>query len=204
MKCAVQSLVAAADITVLLVLVRLVSLLIHDAAAVCTEQYAGEQAYFIIAVGAFALLAKLLHLFPCLGVYDRLVVILENHLLFRGIFYTVLDFVREFFRLEVYQTACVFPVFKDMHNGIGRPLALIARVVAAGAARPAVFQRPRRGDLLLCEHTGYLGRTIPGKAEVVYLLDYGCSFLVNNEIFVLVHEVAIHRLACDGLATHAF
>ena len=49
-----------------------------------------------------------------------------------------------------------------------------------------------------------LSRTIPGKAEIVYLLDYGCSFLVNDEIFVLVHEVAIHRLACDRLATHAF
>lgn len=79
-------LVVAADITVLLALVRLVSLLVHDAAAVRTEQYAGEQAHFIIAVGAFALLAKLLHPFPCLGVYDRLVVVLENHLLFRGIF----------------------------------------------------------------------------------------------------------------------
>ena len=77
--------------------VRLVSLLIHHAAAVRTEQYAGEQTHFIIAVGAFALFAKLLHPFPCLGVYDRLVVVLENHLLFRGIFYTVLDFVRKFF-----------------------------------------------------------------------------------------------------------
>ena len=77
--------------------------------------------------------------------------VLENHLLLRGIFYAVLDFVRELFCLEVYQTACVFPVFKDMHNGIGRPLALIAGVVAAGAARPTVFQRPRREDLLLCE-----------------------------------------------------
>ena len=130
-------LVAAADITVLLALVRLVSLLIHDAAAVCTEQYAGEQAHFIITVGAFALLAKLLHPFPCLGVYDRLVVVLENHLLLRGIFYAVLDFVRGLFCLEIYQTACVFPVFKDMHNGIGRPLALIAGVVAAGAAQQA-------------------------------------------------------------------
>ena len=45
---------------------------------------------FIIAVGAFALLAKLLHPFPCLRVYDRLVVVLANHLLFRGIFYTCL------------------------------------------------------------------------------------------------------------------
>ena len=107
-------LVVAADITVLLALVCLVSLLIHDAAAVRTEQYAGEQAHFIIAVGAFALLAKLLHPFPCLRVYDRLVVVLENHLLFRGIFYTVLDFVRKFFCLEVYQTARVFPVFKDI------------------------------------------------------------------------------------------
>ena len=54
----------------------------------------------------------LLHPFPCLGVYDRLVVVLENHLLFQGIFYTVLDFVRELFCLEVYQTARVLPVFK--------------------------------------------------------------------------------------------
>ena len=86
-----------------------------------------------------------------LYIKEIFVVVLENHLLFRGIFYTVLDFVRKFFCLEVYQTARVFPVFKDMHNGIGRPLALIAGVVAAGAARPAVFKRSRRGDLLLCE-----------------------------------------------------
>ena len=131
-------------------------------------------------------------------------VVRENGLLLHGVLYTVLDLVRGLLRLEVYQTAGVLPVFEDMNNGVCRPLALIAGVVAAGAARPAVFQRPRRGDLLLCEHTGYLSRTVPGKAEVVYLLDYGCSFLVNNEIFVLVHEVAIHRLACDGLATHAF
>ena len=39
-------------------------------------------------------------------------------------------------------------------------------------------------DAHIIEHTGYLGRTVPGKAEVVYLLNYGCSFLVNNEIFV--------------------
>ena len=74
-------LVVAADITVLRALVRLVSLLIHDTTAVRTEQYAGEQAHFIIAVGAFALLAKFLHPFPCLGVYDRLVVVLKERLL---------------------------------------------------------------------------------------------------------------------------
>ena len=135
---------------------------------------------------------------------DRLMVVLKNGLLLHGVLYTVLDLVRGLLRLEVHQTAGVLPVFEDMHDGVRRPLALIAGVVAAGAARPAVFKRSRRGDLLLCEHTGYLGRTIPGKAEVVYLLDYGCSFLVNNEIFILVHEVAIHRLACDRLATHAF
>lgn len=106
-------LVVAADITVLLAFVRLVSLLIHHAAAVRTEQYAGEQTHFIIAVGAFALFAKLLHPFPCLGVYDRLVVILENHLFFRGIFYTVLDFLRKVFCLEIYQTARVFHIFID-------------------------------------------------------------------------------------------
>ena len=128
----------------------------------------------------------------------------ENGLLLHRVLYAVLGFVRGLLRLEVYQTAGVLPVFEDMNDGVRRPFTLIAGVIAAGAARPAVFKRSRRGDLLLCEHTGYLGRTIPGKTEVVYLLDYGCSFLVNNEIFILVHEVAIHRLACDGLAIHAF
>ena len=131
-------------------------------------------------------------------------VVLENCLFLNGIFYAVLGLVGRFLRLEVHQTAHVLPVFKDMHHGICRPFALIAGVIAACAARPAVFQRSRRWDFLLGQHTGYLGRTVPGKAQTVYLLDYGCGFLVNDEIFVLVHEVAVHRLACDRLATHAF
>ena len=65
--------------------------------------------------------------------------------------------------LEVLKAARVFPVFKDMYHGVRRPFALIAGVVAACASRPAVFQRSRRGDFLLREHTGYLGRTVPGK-----------------------------------------
>ena len=76
-------------------------------------------------------------------------------------------------------------------------------MIAACAARPAVFQRSRRWDFLLGQHTGYLGRTVPGKAQTVYLLDYGCGFLVNDEIFVLVHEVAVHGFARNRLAAHA-
>ena len=83
-----------------------------------------------------------------------------------GVLYTVLDLVRGLLRLEVHQTAGVLPVFEDMHAGVRRPLALIAGVVAAGAARPAVFQRPRRGDLLLRQHTGNLGRAISRKAKL--------------------------------------
>ena len=131
-------------------------------------------------------------------------VVLENCLFLNGIFYAVLGLVGRFLRLEVHQTAHVLPVFQNMHHGICRPFALIAGVIAACAARPAVFQRSRRWDFLLGQHTGYLGRTVPGKAQTVYLLDHGCGFLVNDEVFVLVHEVAIHRFACDGLATHAF
>ena len=97
---------------------------------------------------------------------------------------------------------CSFTVAKG--ESIGCPLALIAGVVAAGAARPAVFQRPRRGDLLLRQHTGNLGRAVPGKAQTVYLLDYGRGFLVNDEVFVLVHEVAVHGFARNRLAAHAF
>ena len=73
-----------------------------------------------------------------------------------------------------------------MRHGVCRPLALIAGVVAAGASRPAVFQRSRRGDLLLGKHTGYLGRTVPRKAKAVYPLPYGGGFFVNDEIFVLI------------------
>ena len=75
-------------------------------------------------------------------------VVLKNGLLLYGVLYTVLDLVRGLLRLEVYQTAGVLPVFEDMNNGVRRPFALIAGVVAAGAARPAVFQRSRRGGLL--------------------------------------------------------
>ena len=50
-------LVAAADVAILFPLVGLVSLLIEDAPAIGAEQHTGEQAHFIIAVGAFALLA---------------------------------------------------------------------------------------------------------------------------------------------------
>ena len=131
-------------------------------------------------------------------------VVLKNSLLLHGVLYTVLDLVRGLLRLEVYQTAGVLPVFEDMNDGVRRPLALIAGVVAAGAARPAVFQRPRRGDLLLRQHTGNLGRAVPGKAKLVNLPHHRGGFLVNDVVFVLVHEVAVHRLAGDGLAAHAF
>ena len=70
-------------------------------------------------------------------------VVLKNGLLLYGVLYTVLDLVRGLLRLEVYQTAGVLPVFEDMNNGVRRPFALIAGVVAAAAARPAVFQRSR-------------------------------------------------------------
>ena len=33
---------------------------------------------------------------------------------------------------------------------------------------------------------------------------HGGGFFVNDEIFVLVHEVAVHGLVCDRLSTHAF
>ena len=89
-------------------------------------------------------------------------VVLENRLFLNGIVYAVLHLVGRFFRLEVHKTACVLPVFQKMNNSIGRPLTFIAGVVAACAACALVFQRPRRGDLLLGQHTGYLGRPVSG------------------------------------------
>ena len=41
-------------------------------------------------------------------------------------------------------------------------------------------------------------------AKLVYLPDYRRGFLVNDIVLVLVHEVAIYRLAGNGLAAHAF
>ena len=63
----------------------------------------------------------------------------ENGLLFHGVLYAVLGLVRGLFRLEVYQTAGVLPVFEDMNDGVRRPFALIAGVVAAGAACPCLL-----------------------------------------------------------------
>ena len=131
-------------------------------------------------------------------------VIWEDSLLLDGVLNAVLDLVRGLLRLEVYQTAGVLPIFKDMHDGVCRPLALIAGVVTAGAACPLIFQRPRRGDLLLRQHTGNLGRAVPGKAKLVNLLYHRGGFLVYDEVFVLVHHIAVNRLAGNGLAAHAF
>ena len=128
-------------------------------------------------------------------------VVLKDCLFFHGVLFALLHLVGHFLGLEVHKAARVFPVFKDMRHGVCRPPALIAGVVAAGASRPAVFQRSRRGDLLLGKHTGYLGRSVPGKAKAVYLLHHGGGFPVNDEIFVLVHKVAVHGLACDGFPT---
>ena len=131
-------------------------------------------------------------------------VIWEDSLLLDGVLNAVLDLVRGLLRLEVYQTASVLPVFQQMDDGVCRPLALIAGVVASGAARPAVFQRPRRGDLLLRQHTGNLGRAISRKAKLVNLPDNRGGFLVNDIVLVLVHEIAIDWLAGYRLAAHAF
>ena len=105
-----------------------------------------------------------------------------------GVLYAVLGLVGRLFFLEVHKAARVLPVFKDMYNSVGRPLTLIAGVIAAGASRPAVFQRPRHGDFLLREHTGDLGRPVPRKAEAVYLLDYGGGCLYSGICFFMSRQ----------------
>jgi hypothetical protein len=72
-------------------------------------------------------------------------VVLENGLLLDGVLYAVLDLIRRLFRFEVYQTAGVLPVFEDMNDGVGRPFALIAWVIAAGAACPLYSSVPGVG-----------------------------------------------------------
>ena len=99
-------------------------------------------------------------------------VVLENGLLLDGVLYAVLDLIRRLFRFEVHQTSGVLSVFEDMNDGVGRPFALIAWVITAGAACPLIFQRPRRGDLLLRQHTGNLGRAVPGKANFATLIEF--------------------------------
>ena len=51
----------------------------------------------------------------------------------------------------------------DMADGVGGPFALVARIIAAGRAAAPVFQRPRRGNLLLRQDACDLGRAGPGK-----------------------------------------
>ncbi len=97
----------------------------------------------------------------------------------------------------------VLPALQDVRHGVARPLAGVVRVVTAGAAGAPVLHRPRRGDVLLGQHPGNLGGAVPGKAQTVNLLHHGGGFPVNDEILVLVHDVAVHGLACDRLPTHS-
>ena len=110
-------------------------------------------------------------------------VVLKNGLLLNGIFYAVLGLVRGLLRLEVSQTAGVLTVFQQVDNGICRPFALIAGVIAAGAARPAVFQRTRRGDLLLrlsLIHVSSLPPTISSHSDRIKS-DFSDSGLSSSE-----------------------
>lgn len=66
-------------------------------------------------------------------------VVFKNRLFLNGIFDALLDLVGRLFRFEIYQTAGVLPVFKDMYDGIGRPFTLIAGVVAAGVSASLVW-----------------------------------------------------------------
>ena len=90
-----------------------------------------------------------------------------------------------------------------MDNRVGRPFVRVIGVVAAGAARPAVLKRPRRGDLLLGEDAGDLGGAVPRKAQAENLSDYRGGFFVNDEMTVLAFQIAVDGLAGQGLAAHA-
>ena len=77
--------ITATDVTVLFPFLCLITLLVHDAPTVGTEQYAGEQAHLVLPVRAFALFPKFLHTLPCFSVKYRLMRVLKHHLLFFGI-----------------------------------------------------------------------------------------------------------------------
>ena len=93
-----------------------------------------------------------------------------------------------------------------MDNGICRPSVRVIGVVAAGAARPAVFQRPRRGDFPLGEHTRAI--LVPecslASAKLNDLLDYRGGFLVNDKASVLAFLSSHRRVGGNGLAAHVF
>src|SRR5699024_7703872 len=90
-------LVVAAAVAALLAVFVLIPLLIQHMAAVGAKQNPREQSYFIVTVGAFALLAEFLHPFPCFLVDDRLMVVLKNGLLLNGVLYAVFGLVRGLF-----------------------------------------------------------------------------------------------------------
>ena len=59
-------------------------------------------------------------------------------------------------------------------------------------------------EKLLGQHTGNLGWAVPGKAKLINLLYHRGGFLVYDEILVLVHHIAIDRLAGNRLSAHTF
>ena len=117
-----------------------------------------------------------LQVLPCFPVYDRRMAVLKNGPLLDGVSTLCLTL----YRFAVNQTAGVLPIFKDINDGVHRPLAPIAGVVAAGAARPVVFQRSRH-RFALGQHTGKLNRAVPDKAMMYICLTTGvvCSSMME-------------------------
>ena len=66
---------------------------------------------------------------------------------------------------------------------LGAHLHFIAGVVAAGAARPAVFQRPRRGDLLPSQRYGLSGQMRSRQGKAVNHPYHRAAFKINDKVF---------------------
>ena len=104
-----------------------------------------------------------------MGVYDRLVVVFKDCLLILVIVNDFAALVGLRGSLKVYQTARVFPVFKDMHNSVGRPLTLIAGVVTVVAATviafPLMYRNARAAFEQVDANLVYAARTL-GMSEI--------------------------------------
>ena len=153
--------IAAADIVIIAPFVRMVSLHIQDTSAIRAIEQPGKQSDFIKPRRASALVSEFLHTFPGLNINDRLMMILENDLLFDWILQSTFAFVGLLFGLEIHQASKILSAFENVCDGIIRPTAFMAGMIAPCAAGSAKFKCSGRRDFLLRQHPGNSGRTIP-------------------------------------------
>ena len=177
--------------------VRVVDVVMQLVAAVGTIQQTGEHILLgVLGFPSLRSLPELLHLLPCGGVDDGLMVVIKDGPVFFGVFQAALVFERLGIGLEIDKRTRVFSEGQDFGDGGLTPLARGVLALSAALANTLTLPILRgRQNAVLLQHPGRGFDSLPLNAEPVNPADYLGGFLVDDPLsrIVRVFFVAIGR-----------